>query len=296
MRRTTFATSLLGTLLVFAPTAAAQDPPPNQLEAWPDLAAKEKTRVNGLIRRFEAVTDKDGAEEDVAEAADALVAYGPAIVPVLLRRLALPRQSKPAIERALDALDRIVRPEHANLVAKSCDEKVEATRRWAMRWLALHVEERWRELLQGFATPPEDAKPTPDPEMVFLANLALAALADTKALGRVMEVCDNEWLERGALVGRVLPTARSPAMARWVIQQMRPDDERSRVTGLRMLRSLAPKEYAGAAAVYLDASEHSVKKEAINALRAIVDGAPPLEDLSVFSAIEQAKAWKGRVK
>jgi hypothetical protein len=38
-----------------------------------------------------------------------------------------------------------------------------------------------------------------------------------------------------------------------------------------------------------------VRVAAINALRGIVDGQEPLEELSVFGAIELAKTWKVRV-
>jgi len=64
---------------------------------------------------------------------------------------------------------------------------------------------------------------------------------------------------------------------------------------LRLLRSLAPKELTGPIVPFLDHEFQGVKKEAINTLRVIVDGAEPLEELSAFQAIEMANEWKKRL-
>jgi hypothetical protein len=288
-------------LLLFA-AAHAQTPKPVEPEpaqepkaSWPELPAKENERVLALIRKLETANEADSAKAQAT-----LAAYGPALVPHLLRRLALPRQSDDAIAAVTRTLDAIVTDEHAALVAKATEERALPTQRWALRWLTLHADDRWREVYArhagGAAT--DGAKPAAarDEELAFCADLALAALQDKEALARVIEICHTQWRERGEFVGKVLPKARGREMASWVIRQMRPNDERSRVTGLRLLRSLATQEYAGAIANYLDSGESSVKREAINALRAVVDGAPPIEELSVFSAIEQAKQWKERLK
>ena len=121
-----------------------------------------------------------------------------------------------------------------------------------------------------------------------------AAASDLSGMETVFKRCSDAWRELAELVGEVLPAARSNEAADWVIGKMSRDDEQSRITGLRLLRSLAPKEYAGIVKLSLDAHQHSIKKEAINTLRVIVDGDPPLENLSVFQAIEMAKEWKAR--
>ncbi|MCC6782687.1 MAG: hypothetical protein IT457_07565 [Planctomycetes bacterium] len=277
------------------PKPAEPEPAQEPKASWPELPAKENERVLTQIRKLET-----GNEADSAKAQATLVAYGPALVPHLLRRLALPRQSDDAIAAVTRTLDAIVTDEHAPLVAKATEERALPTQRWALRWLTLHADERWREVYArhagGAATDGGKPAAARDEELVFCADLALAALQDKEALARVIEVCHTQWRERGEFVGAVLPKARGREMASWVIRQMRPNDERSRVTGLRLLRSLATPEYAAAIANYLDSGESSVKREAINALRAVVDGAPPIEELSVFSAIEQAKQWKERLK
>ena len=44
----------------------------------------------------------------------------------------------------------------------------------------------------------------------------------------------------------------------------------------------------------LDDEDNAIRVAAINALRGMVDGEPPIEDLAAFEAIEMAAAWKGR--
>ena len=111
----------------------------------------------------------------------------------------------------------------------------------------------------------------------------------------VFAACAEDWRSRVGIVSAVLPAARGSEGADLVLDRMPADDIAARVTGLRLLRSLAPKHYAGILAVYLDHEQSNVKKEAINALRVVVDDDPPLENLSVFQAIELAQQWRARL-
>jgi hypothetical protein len=44
----------------------------------------------------------------------------------------------------------------------------------------------------------------------------------------------------------------------------------------------------------LDSTDNSIRVAAINAMRGIVDGEPPIANLPVFEAIELAKKWKDK--
>jgi hypothetical protein len=66
------------------------------------------------------------------------------------------------------------------------------------------------------------------------------------------------------------------------------------MAGLRLLRHLMVKEQGALLHRYLDAGEHTVKREAINAARCL-HGEAPIENLSVFQAIEMAKQWRAKV-
>ena len=56
-----------------------------------------------------------------------------------------------------------------------------------------------------------------------------------------------------------------------------------------------PEKTAPVVGLHLDSDDNQVRVAAINALRGIVDGQGPLEELSVFGAIELAKTWRARV-
>ena len=45
----------------------------------------------------------------------------------------------------------------------------------------------------------------------------------------------------------------------------------------------------------LDDDDNSIRVATINALRGMVDGDLPVEQLSVFEAIEMAKQWKSKL-
>ena len=67
------------------------------------------------------------------------------------------------------------------------------------------------------------------------------------------------------------------------------------VAGLRLLAGCGDASALAAVGRHLDSSDNSIRIEAINACRGIVDGDPPLARLSAFEAIEVAKKWKGRL-
>ena len=63
---------------------------------------------------------------------------------------------------------------------------------------------------------------------------------------------------------------------------------RSRKT--RLLRYLGTKDTVVVVRNYLTAEDHTVKKEAVNTMRAL-HGQEPIENLPVFQVIEMAKEW-----
>lgn len=285
MRRRLSITTLPA-LVLLAAGPTAQDPAPTEPKpqvTWPELSAADMERAKVLVRRLD---DEDQAAVDAA-AAD-LAGLGAAVGPYLLARLADRRPTAPARLRAI--LHDVVEPAYAPLVAEKAASKAPLVREWVVEFLALRHDPRWR-------APLAKAAKDKSPDIVLRAQLGLAGLKDTDALAAVFErFAEEDWREHAEFVARCLEPARSPEMAQWLVDHMPPDDEHARIVGLRLMRSLAPKEYAGVIATFLDAEQHAVKKEAINALRAVVDGDEPLENLSVFQAIDQAKKWRERVR
>jgi HEAT repeat protein len=70
---------------------------------------------------------------------------------------------------------------------------------------------------------------------------------------------------------------------------------KTKVAALHLLGGCGDKSIVGKIKPLLDESDNSLRVAAINALRGIVDGELPIEELSAFEAIEMAKKWKDRL-
>lgn len=265
---------------------SAQDPPappsPAPPPRWPALTEAGRAEARLTLGRLAAVRD------DATEAHEQkLVALGAGVAPLVLAALGAKSAAHPeALERVLD---RVVTTGHAALLAPESGHASVAVRRYVVAQLARAHDPAHADRLAKAA---ED----PDAEVRLAGALGLTALGDFRAFDVVFDECRTEWRERADFVATVLAPARGEAATEQVYARMTRTDVETRITGLRLLRSLAPAEQARGLAVFLDADEHNVKKEAINALRAVVDGAAPLENLSVFQAIEMAKQWKARIQ
>ncbi len=269
----------LAVLLLCSAPLAAQDP---QKPEWPHLDDAQLARARVLA---EALNGDDEAAATAAETE--LAGLGAGIEPMMVVRLGNTKTTRQANTIA-GVLDAAVPAEYAPLVAEHARDRHPEVRRWSIGWLARHPAEAQRDAL-------EHATEDKDEIVAFRASAGLVALGSIDDLQRVFETCKEDWPTHAEFVAAVLPAARGTAAADWVLARMPADDVRARITGLRLLRNLAPKEYAGKIVPYLDAEQHAVKKEAVNALRGIVDGDAPLEDLSVFQVIDLAKKWKARV-
>jgi hypothetical protein len=187
--------------------------------------------------------------------------------------------------RVARVLDAVTAKEHAPLLADAHKSRIAAVRRYVVaRMAALHAVDHadvHRKLLKDG-----------DPEVAFGAALGLAAAGETAQLEPVLVRCVAEWPELGARVTHALAPAKGEASSRWLLDRIAGKKDLEQIAGLRLLRAVGVKEHAAEIRKLLDASSHQVKKEAINALRVIVDGEPPIEDLSVFQVIEMATAMK----
>jgi hypothetical protein len=84
--------------------------------------------------------------------------------------------------------------------------------------------------------------------------------------------------------------ARSNEVGAWVFEAIAKAPVPEQMTGLRFARYLAVKDQSVILRNYLQAPDHTVKKEAVNAMR-VLHGEEPIETLDVFKSIEMAKEW-----
>ncbi len=271
----------------------AQEPPkkdPPAPTSWPKLSSSDAKRAKNKA----TLVGLSGDDEEVAKASAAeadLVAYGTGVAPVILRRLGdrevaeLP-ESAAALGRILDA---VCTPEYAGLIAERTTDRSVEVRRWSVGWIGRHTLPDQEKALRR-------ALGDDDAAVSFRAALGLLGLGNGDVLDKVLADCMEDWRSKAALVDSIAAPGRSNELAQALVDRIANAPVNERVTGLRLARSLCPKDYAAVLGTFLDDDAATVKKEAINALRVVVDGDEPLENLSVFQAIDAAKKWKERLR
>ncbi|MEM7202345.1 MAG: hypothetical protein AAF628_18890 [Planctomycetota bacterium] len=272
--------ALLG-VVATAPTAA-QKPAEASAPRWPELERKQKARITKLTKDLRQAKDPEVMAKLEADIAD----LGAAAAPRLLDLLSDYRKNiNPSLTRVLDS---VTVAEHAPLLAQRASDKRVAVRRYVVQRLS------------GFGLPEmapifREARKDEEADIAFQASIGLCAAGDMDALPEIFERCVGEWADIRERLAQPLEAIRGIKASRKVLALMRGDDDRRQIAGLRLLRLVGEKAVKGLIAPYLDTEVHGVKKEAINALRVVVDGEPPLDELSVFQAIEMAKTWKEKL-
>lgn len=306
---------LLLCLLPLAPGALAAPSNPlvvapddvERAEAWPE--PEDKGALADALNNLR----KSKSDAHVTEWSDALAEMGPAAAPRLLSALAR-EKSEEKRARMVGVLERITAAEHTRLLgaefgSKSIDVRLFALRRVAElgdAGLVKQAEEVWetasaaaearakkKKRKKGKEADPREAE-----ELQRAALLALSC-GSASSLEHLVDLAGSkEWKTwRASLVAAARAGgAARPDVAEAIVPFLDPKGKGPvRAGALRLLAQAGQEKHKDVIAPLLDARENHVKIAAINALRRLVDGAPPLEKLSTFDAIEKAKAWKDRI-
>ena len=258
-----------------------QDPPPDaaapkKLSEWPSLSRAEQDRVRAVLKQFRK------SEADLhAGAQRAIAAIGAGAAPILFPLVT--DRADNVNPHLFEALDAIVDARHAALLAREVGRKSVELRRYLTQRLCRFRDADLLPVLQQAA---KDA----DEEVAFHGALGLLALQRGDGLDLVLQAARQRWAESGDLIAAVLAPARSAQAAELVLERIaaaRPTDQ---MAGLRLLRHLMVQKQASLLRTYLESSDFTVQKEAINAAR-VVHRQEPLEKLASFQAIEMAKQW-----
>lgn len=280
-------TRLLSALLACAlgaGTLPAQDPEPVAPPKWPALEAKQKRAVKNLTNALRRAKKPEQTEK----ALTGLRALGAGAAPELIKRLTDHRTNVNA--ELASVLDAITEASHAPLLARHANDKRLAVRRYVLGRLTTLAPDA-KEMAPVFRHSLADE----DEGVAFQAALGLTACGQLDAMDRLFAKAVADWSRNSETLGQALRGVHGIDGTLWLTKKLQRGDEREKLAALRMLRSVARKENARLVAPFLDSEIHNLKKAAINTLRAIVDGEPPLEKLSVFAAIEMANEWKARL-
>jgi len=267
---------LAGALLCAGATAQT----PEKLADWPKLTPNDEERVMAQLVQFRKEPQFHAAAQKV------LVEIGPAAVPLLF--VQLNDQAKNINAPICGALDQIVGPPHAALLAREAKKPKLALRRYVLHRMCAFNDP---DLLPVLRTAVKDA----DPEVALYGSVGLLAQKQQEGVDVVWKRAQKDWANVRELCAQVLPAGRSPEAAKLVLAafQSAKAQPAEVAGGLRLLRSLLPVDMTGMIRQYLDAEDNIVKKEAVNAMRAI-HGQEPLENMAVFQTIELAKEWKNK--
>jgi hypothetical protein len=264
----------LAVVALLAPALAAQ--PPAKLAEWPTLDAAGKNRAQALVGQF-----RKPDPQLHADARKQLVALGAGAAPMLMQQISDRADNVNAMVFAV--LDELVTAEHSALLAREVKKPRVELRRWLCGRLCRLRDADLAPVLESLVS-------DQDERTAFHAQLGLLGLRRQSAVAPVVAYTKSRWAELGPLVAEVLTPARAAEAATPVFEYIAKAPAGDQMAALRIARYLMVKEQGMLLRAYIESSDHAVKREAINAAR-VVHGEPPIENLSVFQAIELAKEW-----
>ena len=285
-------TALLSTLLAAAGALPAATAPLQEQKpaTWPELSGREKKQVELEIQKLR----KARTEEMAESAQDALLEVSPGAVPLLLKAFAK-EQDAVALARLDAAMRHLTGAEHTRALAADFDHKEPRVRTWCLRRAAAFPDGDLREpALAALAAVRKAGERAADDER-YAAALCATSTGSTEGFDLLRPVVAEDWAERGAELRAALEAARGPEAGALLVAELASPERERRLVALRMLSGAGDESTVQAIARALDDDDNQLRVAAINALRGIVDGDGPLENLPVFRAIELARTWKQRV-
>jgi hypothetical protein len=286
------------------PCHASQDPVPAEpppaaqpavprLDAWPAVPKSSKELLETELAKLR----KAATPEMAASGRDGLIALGACAGPGLIKALAAEKDEL-ARARLLEVLLAVTGAEHTRLLAREFGHKSKVVRCFALRRAAQFPDAATLEAASQALAAARRAKDPgrgPEEDERYLAALAVAAAGSRESLEELLAMAQAEWGACGAEIRAALEVLRGPEASEWALAKMPGAGRDALVAALHVLAGCGEKKSAVRVIQHLDSTDNGVRIAAINALRGVVDGAPPLERLSAFDAIEEAKAWKERL-
>lgn len=262
--------------------AAESRPASAPTAAWPPLPLREKEAAQEAIFGLKRAK----TEDRVTVLGEQLRRLGKAGVPVLFQGLRKAEgDSRVRIESILDAL---TGPEDAVLLSEYFAERDPVARLWVVRRCASFGD---RSLAPKFEKLLSDS----DPEVSFAAALGCCRAGSFASFDHLKKIAERDWLARGRAIREALAGIRGPEAVDRLRPVLNADDPAAKVVALRLLSGAGPPSAIPLVTRYLESTDLRLKLEAVNALRGMLDDAPPLDKPSSFDLIEEVNRWRTRL-
>lgn len=269
-------------------TPVAQEKSPaavERLSAWPKPADKD-TLLTDIERLVKA-----RLPEMESQARAALEAAGASAVPFLLDRYGKERDEA-ARDRLHEVLLVTTNAAQTRLLAKEFDDKSALTRTFALWRTAAFPDRELLAAAEAALARVEKLGDKAGADEAYAAALSATAAGSLKGLPQLWTASLDATGKRAPEIRVALESARGAEASRFVMERVKDGERKEKVAALHMLAGCGDSSTIAFVKPFLDDSDNSLRVAAINALRGIVDGEPPLAQLPVFEAIELAKKWK----
>ncbi len=259
-----------------------------RLEAWPEV---DERLVKSEVERLR----KSRVPEMGTQAAAALVEIGPGAAPGLLDKFGKEKDPE-ALERMREVLETITGAEHTRLLAQYFSHGDLGTRTWVLYRVAGFPDAGLREGAEKAFKAANARKRGRDDNEIFAAAVCAASTGSFDGFDLICADTESNWKEHGKLTHTALGALRGAEATSRVAPLLAEGSRKGKVAALRLLAACGDKATAAPLVrPILDSTDNTLRVAAINALRGIVDGDPPLDKLPVFEAIERANKWKSRL-
>jgi len=293
-------------VLAFASAGDAQDPaaqgtePPLQpkgepkveiqrLEAWPTLKGKALEALRTDVERLRKARTPEMAEQAQATLAATGAAAAPDLIAVLGKE-----QDPGALARVESVLERVTGAEHTRLLAGEFAAKAGPVRTWCLKRAARFPDAGVRSPAEAALDRVTKLGEKADREERYAAALCATSAGSLRGVDVLASWAVEGWGKRGEEMRFALEAVRGPEASGIVFPLIASEERQKIVGGLHMLAGCGDPAAAERVRPFLDSDDNSIRVAAINAMRGIVDGEPPIANLPVFEAIELAKQWKSR--
>lgn len=287
----------LGPALGLSFAAAPEDPVPDdevkRLDAWPETTDRSVVKLD--VERLR----KARTEEMGVQAGAALVAEGAGVVPYLLPAFGK-EKDEAALARIEGVLEAVTDARHTRLLAREFDHRAPVVRIWTLDRVAQFPDPGLRETAEKRLGVVRAQARKLGAEEVYMAALCSTSTGSLAGIDLLIAQEPTSWTKGQVELRTILAPVRGPEATALVARGLEAADDaadgrKQRISALRLLGGCGDPDSVRLVRPFLDSTDRGLQLAAINALRGIVDGDPPLEQLPVFEMIERANKWKARV-